>query len=107
MLPFDINADLGEEKNVETDIMPLISSANIACGGHAGHPDLIASTIKLAQKHNVNIGLHPSYPDREHFGRESMKMSSLDLWDTLADQISTFLSIAQKENATIHHLGQT
>jgi len=104
MLPFNINADLGEEKGVESHILPLISSANIACGGHAGNPELIATTIRLAQQHEVQVGIHPAYPDRVHFGRKSMSMTSLDLWDTLADQIASFLSIAQKENATIHHL---
>ena len=104
MQSININADLGEENNIETEIMPLISAANIACGGHAGNPDLIASCIRLAQQHDVKIGIHPSYPDREHFGRKSMEMTSLDIWDMLAAQISTFISIAQREKAEIHHL---
>lgn len=84
--------------------MPLIGAANIACGGHAGDNETIASCIQLAKEHQVLIGLHPGYPDRENFGRSTMKMTTLDLWDTLAAQISNFIRIAQELEADIHHI---
>ncbi len=103
-LPFNINCDLGEGLNVAPQIMPLIGAANIACGGHAGDNDTIAHCVQLARDHGVLIGLHPGYPDRENFGRKTIEMSTLDLWDTLAAQISNFMRIAQELNAHIHHI---
>ena len=100
----NINCDLGEGLNLAPQLMPLIDAANIACGGHAGDNETIASCIQLAQENEVLIGLHPGYPDRENFGRKTMEMSTLDLWDTLAAQISNFIRIAQEYNAKIHHI---
>lgn len=102
--PFNINCDLGEGLNVAPQLMPLIGAANIACGGHAGDHDTIANCIRLAQENKVLIGLHPGYPDRENFGRKTMAMTTLDLWDMIAAQISTFMQIAQKLKADIHHI---
>ena len=103
-LKININCDLGEGLNIAPQIMPLIDAANIACGGHAGDNDTITNCIQLAQKHKVLIGLHPGYPDRENFGRKSMEMTTLDLWDLLAEQISNFMRIAQELKAEIHHI---
>lgn len=100
----NINCDLGEGLNLAPQLMPLIGAANIACGGHAGDNETIASCIQLAQENNVLIGLHPGYPDRANFGRKTMEMTTLDLWDTLAAQISNFMRIAQKLKAEIHHI---
>ncbi len=103
-LPFNINCDLGEGFNIAPEIMPLIGAANIACGGHAGDNETMTNCIQLAKKHGVLIGLHPGYPDRENFGRKTMDISTLDLWDTLAAQISNFMRIAQGLKANIHHI---
>lgn len=100
----NINCDLGEGLNLAPQLMPLIGAANIACGGHAGDHETIASCIQLAKENKVLIGLHPGYPDRENFGRKTMEMSTLDLWDTLAAQISNFIRIAQNLKAEIHHI---
>ena len=102
--PININCDLGEGLNLAPQLMPMIDAANIACGGHAGDNETIAACIQLAQEHEVLIGLHPGYPDRENFGRKTMEMSTLDLWDTLAAQISNFIRIAQEFKAEIHHI---
>jgi len=102
--PININCDLGEGLQVASQIMPLIGAANIACGGHAGDKETIASCIQLAQENQVLIGMHPGYPDRENFGRKTMEMTTLDIWDMLAAQISTFMQIAQKLKADIHHI---
>jgi len=101
---FNINCDLGEGLNLAPQIMPFIGAANIACGGHAGNNETMADCIQLAQEHKVLIGLHPGYPDRENFGRKTIEMSTLDLWDTLAAQISNFMRIAQELKANIHHI---
>ena len=75
----DINADLGEGSGTDEVIMPLISSCNIACGGHAGDEQSMRTTLELARRNKVKAGAHPSYPDRAHFGRRSLAMSSVDL----------------------------
>ncbi|MEM9680577.1 MAG: LamB/YcsF family protein, partial [Bacteroidota bacterium] len=75
----DINADLGEGLNNEAQLFPLISSCNIACGGHAGDTDTMAAVVKLARQYRVKVGAHPSFPDIANFGRTVMDMSSADL----------------------------
>jgi UPF0271 protein len=78
-LSIDINCDMGEGMGNESHIMPFISSANIACGGHTGNADSIKRSIEIALSHNVAIGAHPSYYDRENFGRVSQFISVLEL----------------------------
>ena len=77
----DINCDLGESYGVfktgnDEKIMPHITSANIACGFHAGDPTTIARTIDIAKKHGVAVGAHPGYPDIMGFGRREMQLTS-------------------------------
>ena len=72
----DLNCDMGEGYTTDALIMPLISSANIACGYHAGGGELMRQTIRLALQHDVAIGAHPSFDDREGFGRREMHLSS-------------------------------
>ena len=68
----DLNADLGEGAGTDAALMPLVTSANISCGFHAGDVDTIARAVELAYEQGVSIGAHPGYPDREHFGRREM-----------------------------------
>ncbi|MEO7797403.1 MAG: LamB/YcsF family protein, partial [Opitutaceae bacterium] len=68
MRRIDLNCDLGEGAGFDAELMPLITSANIACGAHAGDFATMRATIALAQKHAVGIGAHPGFADREHFG---------------------------------------
>jgi UPF0271 protein len=75
----DLNADLGEGAGFDSELMPLITSANICCGLHAGGPGEIARTLGLAHKHNVAIGAHPGYADRENFGRRELELKNQDL----------------------------
>lgn len=100
----DINADLGEGAGQDNKIMPLISSCNIACGGHTGDRYSIKKTMDLATDHNVKIGVHPSYPDTENFGRIHLKISDIDLQESLIKQISLFYEIAEKYNQPVHHI---
>jgi UPF0271 protein len=83
----DLNSDLGEGAGTDAQLMPLISSANIACGGHAGDESTMRETIALARKYGVAIGAHPGYPDRENFGRDPMVMTEDELSEEVARQI--------------------
>ena len=74
MIP-DLNCDMGEGIGNDEALMPFIDSANIACGFHAGNSDTMRRTIELALQHNVKIGAHPSFRDRENFGRVEMHLS--------------------------------
>ena len=87
MNPIDLNIDMGEGMGNENELMPLINSCNIACGGHAGSLEEMQRIIDLATKHKVKIGAHPSYPDRENFGRVSIQISEKKLMQSLKDQL--------------------
>ncbi len=100
----DINCDLGEGLHNEHIIMPLISSCNISCGAHAGSIEIIDKVIQLAVKHKVKIGAHPSFPDRQNFGRKVLNISNSELQKSLEDQLTIFKDRARLQNATIHHV---
>ncbi|WP_158861405.1 5-oxoprolinase subunit PxpA [Lunatibacter salilacus] len=100
----DINADLGEQTGNDAGIMPYISSCNIACGGHAGGRDSIRYTIDLALTHAVKIGAHPSYPDRENFGRKHMDISKEDLSENILWQICQIQSYLNELKIPLHHI---
>ena len=95
-MKIDINADIGEGYNNDKNLFPLISSCNIACGGHAGDNESIKNSIILAINHNVKIGAHPSFPDKLNFGRELMKISEKDLQQSLSSQINSVIKISRK-----------
>ncbi len=95
---------MGEGLNNEHLLMPYISACNIACGAHAGSREIIASTIKLAQQHNVQIGAHPSFPDRENFGRKVLDMEDGLLLKSLINQIQLVVQIAAENKTQIHHV---
>ena len=100
----DINCDVGEGIGNEEQLFPLISSCNIACGGHAGDMESMAHVIRLAKQHHVKIGAHPSYPDKENFGRISVKMKPEDFQNAIRDQVSQFEKILRQEAAELHHI---
>ena len=113
MLSIDLNSDMGEGMENDAAIIPFISSVNIACGYHAGDETIMRRTIELALAHQVAIGAHPSYPDREHFGRIDMldPASSLvpsigiaDLPEILTDQLATLVNICHACGARLHHV---
>jgi len=101
----DINCDMAELDTVD-DIafMPFISSCNICCGSHAGSPEKIIKTIRAALQQNLKIGAHPSYPDRENFGRKSIDINASDLYDTLIEQVSYIQKMVEKEGGRLHHV---
>lgn len=100
----DINADIGEGAMNEASIMPLISSCNIACGGHTGTKESMLKVLQLAKKYNVAAGAHPSFPDKKHFGRIRLDMPRKDLLDSLKQQISTLMSLADRVGCEVRHL---
>jgi UPF0271 protein len=100
----DINSDLGEGAGHDAEIMPLITSANIACGGHAGDERTMRTTVELARRHGVAIGAHPGYPDRANFGRLALKMDPLALIESIASQIRALTDIATAMGASVRHV---
>ena len=84
--------------------MPLITSANIACGGHAGNENTMRTTIELAMKNKVAIGAHPGYPDRERFGRVAMDIPARELIESIRRQIDSLVGIASRMGARVRHV---
>lgn len=99
-----INCDLGEGGSFDERLMPLISACNIACGGHAGNLDSMHRTVRLAMEHHVEMGAHPSYPDRENFGRTSVKMSDKDLSLSVEGQVLSLKQVAESEGGKLTHI---
>lgn len=104
MSTIDLNADLGEGIGKDAILMPFLSSCNIACGGHAGNQETIRETILLANKFNVKIGAHPSFPDRENFGREELKLTETELHTSITQQIKLVQSVGESEGTLLHHV---
>ena len=100
----DINCDVGEGVGNDKDLLPLISSCNIACGGHAGDKASMKETVQLARLYNVKVGAHPSYPDKENFGRTSIRIPQKELIDSIRTQIHNLGVIAEIENLQLHHI---
>ena len=101
-----INCDLGEclTPNLDTDIMPLIGMANIACGGHAGNDQSMVDAIRLAVNNNVSIGVHPSYADKANFGRVSHTLSEGELFDLIHTQVMHFQNLCHQNGATLEYI---
>lgn len=99
-----INCDLGEGGKFDEELMPLISACNIACGGHAGNLESMHRTVRLAMEHNVEIGAHPSYPDRENFGRNPVEMSEEDLKLAIEGQVLSLKQITESEGGKLAHI---
>jgi UPF0271 protein len=100
----DINCDLGEGAGNDAQLMPFLSSCNIACGAHAGSEAIIEETIALALKHKTKIGAHPSFPDRENFGRNEMNLSSSQLRTIIIDQITLVGKLAEIAGVKLNHV---
>jgi UPF0271 protein len=104
-MPFiDINCDLGEGMFSDSEIVPYISSASIACGGHFGTAETISNAIAICTKHQVATGAHPSYPDTENFGRKTISIPSGQLMGELKMQIDLFKKICIQAGISMHHI---
>ena len=100
----DLSADMGEGSPGEEEIWPLISSANVACGGHVGDAESMAHASRRALELSVRLGAHPSYPDRPNFGRKSMSMSPPALRASLSEQIAALREVADREGVVLRHV---
>src|SRR5439155_14744868 len=103
-LVVDLNSDLGEGAGHDNEILDLVSSANIACGFHAGDPASIFATIQAALERAVSLGAHPSFPDRENFGRTEMTMPPAEVYSTVAYQIGGFHALARAAGGRMNHV---
>lgn len=103
-ISIDINADIGEGIGNEADLMPLLSSCNIACGGHSGNVETMRFCVNLAKKYKVKIGAHPSFPDVENFGRKEINMSCAALYQSVKNQIKELMNVIREEHAALHHV---
>ena len=104
MLSVDINCDMGEGFDLDAELMLFISSANIACGYHAGDEDIMRRTVELALQHNVSVGAHPSYPDKINFGRIDMEFDLHVLQQIITDQICLLQKICFEFGVPVHHV---
>lgn len=102
----DLNCDLGEGlPQVDDDaLMPLVSSCNIACGGHTGDSASMRRAVRSALRAGVAVGAHPSYPDRDHFGRRSVSLKEDQLTQAILEQCRALADIAAREGARLHHV---
>ncbi len=105
----DLNCDMGEsygawKMGADAEVMPFISSANIACGFHAGDPATIRKTVRLAIDHGVAVGAHPSLPDIQGFGRRAMKITPQEMYDLVVYQAGAVEAFARAAGAKLHHV---
>ncbi|MGH2473124.1 MAG: 5-oxoprolinase subunit PxpA [Candidatus Limnocylindria bacterium] len=100
----DFNSDLGEGAGTDMAIMPLVTSANIACGGHAGNENTMRTTVELAMRYKVAIGAHPGYPDRERFGRVPMDIPPRELIESVRRQVDSLVGVASRMGARVTHV---
>ena len=100
----DLNADVGEECGQDAALMRCVTSANIACGLHAGNPAVMEETVRLARDHGVSVGAHPSFDDREHFGRRDLQLPPDQITDLVVRQIEALAEIAAGAGVRLRHV---
>ena len=108
-MAIDINCDMGEAYSIykcgdDEAIMPFITSANDACGFHGSDPTVMHKTVRLAKQHGVEVGAHPSFPDRDGFGRRYMKMERDELLDTIIYQVAALKGFLDIEGMPLNHI---
>lgn len=94
VLAVDLNCDLGEGCGHDAEIMPFVTSASIACGGHAGDAATMRATAELARRHGTAVGAHPGYPDREYFGRRELRLAPDEVERLVAEQVAALQAMA-------------
>ena len=104
----DINSDLGESEEslangTDFELMRYITSANVACGGHAGDERTMRETVRIAKQLNVAVGAHPGYPDRDNFGRIESPMAAAEIEATVRDQIAALAAVAEPLGVPLVH----
>lgn len=104
MKTIDLNADVGEGAPHDAELIPLVTSANIACGGHAGDAATMEAAARVAIEHGVAIGAHPGHVDREHFGRRELPITPAELFDLLNRQVNRLHAVVRGLGGEIHYL---
>jgi UPF0271 protein len=105
MRQLDLNADVGEgDPESDKALIPLVTSANVACGLHAGDPHTMRATVVLAVEQGVSVGAHPGYDDRKNFGRRPMQLAESEIKDLLLYQLGALAAIARSEGASVSHV---
>ena len=108
-MEININCDLGESSKLhstENDplLLEIVNSANIACGYHAGDKSTMEKTIEISKKNNVSIGAHPSFNDRENFGRKKLNLPPDEIKKIVIDQINILSNIANNKGVKVTHI---
>src|SRR2546428_8348711 len=104
MRPIDLNSDLGEGMTTDAEVMDSITSANVACGAHAGDEATMARTVALAKERGLTLGAHPGYPDRENFGRTPLRMDDEDLARSIVEQIERLVTDASPPGRPVRYV---
>lgn len=104
----DLNCDVGEREDlalgIQESLMEYVTSANVACGAHAGDEALMRLTLRQAQSRGVTIGAHPGYPDRENFGRLDLEMPIADLEASIESQVRVLSSLAREAGVAVRYV---
>jgi UPF0271 protein len=103
-MDLDLNCDLGEGCPFDAELMPLITSANVACGFHAGDAASARAALRLAARNGVQAGAHPGYADREHFGRRELERTDDQIFEECVYQVGALAGLARAEGVTLHYL---
>jgi UPF0271 protein len=103
-MEIDLNCDLGEGCPHDAELMPLITSANVACGSHAGDPATAHATLKLAARHGVQVGAHPGFADREHFGRRELQQTEAQIFEECVYQIGALAGLARAAGVPLRYV---
>src|SRR5262249_20684430 len=103
-MEIDLNCDLGEGCGSDAELLTLVTSAISGCGFHAGDPSTAAAALREAKRHGVRVGAHPSFPDREHFGRQEMTRSEPQIFDDVVYQVGALAGLAQAAGIQLSHL---
>jgi UPF0271 protein len=99
----DLNCDLGEGFPFDAELMPLITSANVACGGHVSAVP-IAPTLRLARQHSVQVGAHPGFVDPEHFGRRELELPAEQVFRDCEAQVLRLLTVAKQLGVSVRYI---
>jgi len=103
-MEIDLNCDLGEGCGHDADLMPLITTANISCGFHAGGAATAHATLLLAKQHRVQVGAHPGFTDREHFGRRELALSEQQIFEDCVYQIGALAGLARAAGVELRYV---
>ena len=105
----DLNCDLGEsfgawKMGCDEEVLPLVTSVNVACGMHAGDPTTMRSTVALARRHGVSVGAHPGYPDLQGFGRRALALSPEETYAYVQYQVAALRGMCRAQGVRLAHV---